>query len=252
MRWYDPAKIEITGPCDWVYAIKRIVEKIDEIGSVGAGVTVIAKTGNGSQEVGYFDGDGGGRVTVSDVQPIDDRPLTTKYGPHDVEGTMNNLEQLEQKHKELGEEIERLKKQDDMPDILWSPNKGEKHWILTGHGICSDLMGISIENSNRIKRQQPLKTLEQAQKADRQRIAKMKVLRRVAELNHERGWVCDWDDYRQPKYRPQLEHNTDVIEIFYSFSKQSLPTEYYAVEGVWHQVIEEMEDSVKLGLWGIE
>ncbi len=59
MNWNDLTKIEITGPCDWVYAIKQIVEKIDEIGSVGAGVTVIAKTGSGSQDVGYFDGDGG-------------------------------------------------------------------------------------------------------------------------------------------------------------------------------------------------
>ena len=67
MKYNDKAQMVVTGGPDALSAIKRAIESIDELGSVGAGVTIIARTGDGDKEVSYFDGDGGARVSVSEV-----------------------------------------------------------------------------------------------------------------------------------------------------------------------------------------
>lgn len=45
---------------------------------------------------------------------------------------MKNLEALEQKHKELGEEIERLKRQGS--GVTWKPEVGQDYWVLNDCG----------------------------------------------------------------------------------------------------------------------
>ena len=168
---------------------------------------------------------------------------------------MSELAVLEQKYKELGEEIEKLRKEKEwaeLPDILWRP-RGERYYYLQKRGIASHTWGAGgIEHKDLYLAQQVFKTEEEAAKADRQRIAKMKVLRRVAELNHEQGWVCDWSDEIQCKNFPEYIHRDGTFTYDYFNRRQGLPTSHYAAEGVWQQVISEMGGDVKFGLWGIE
>lgn len=71
MKYYDKAQMTVTGGPDALSAIKRAIEGIDKIGSVGAGVNIIARTGDGDKEISYFDGDGGDRVAVSEITKVD-------------------------------------------------------------------------------------------------------------------------------------------------------------------------------------
>ena len=169
---------------------------------------------------------------------------------------MTTLKNLEQKYKELGEEIEKLrqkKEQGELPDILWFPENPIEGYMLDGTGVeRTNCLARRRRSSMRYTRQQLFKTREEAERADRQRIAKMKVLRRVAELNHEQGWVCDWSSIDTRKYFPQYSHNDREVSLDSWQKIQVSPTTHCASKSVWEQVIGEMEADVKFGLWGVE
>ncbi|SBV38170.1 hypothetical protein BN7874_001 [Phage NCTB] len=67
MKNTDTAQIVVTGSPDTLSSIRRALEGIAEAGAGGAGVDIIARTGDGDKEVGYFDGDGGAKLSVSEV-----------------------------------------------------------------------------------------------------------------------------------------------------------------------------------------
>ncbi len=168
---------------------------------------------------------------------------------------MSNLKQLEQKYEELGREIEALKVKSNQPDILWKPEKGEQYHFLKGK--CEDYYSWDggQTDSGIFAVQQLFKTLEEVEFADRQRIAKMRVLRRVAELNHELGWVCEFIPRggNSTKFVPRYEWHSGGCVIVESWnSSQRHSTDHYAAKHVWEQVIQEMGADVKFGLWGIE
>lgn len=170
----------------------------------------------------------------------------------------SKLATLEEQVKEMQAEIERLKQeeqeQESLPDILWKPEDGKQCFALNAEEPLRYKAFSPFPSTNRIyKVQQLFKTREEAEKADRQRIALMKVLRRVAELNHEQGWVCDWDSgSSQYKYFPYFQHSSKKTLLDWFSYVQHYPTSHYAAEGVWETVISEMEGDVKFGLWGIE
>ena len=71
------------------------------------------------------------------------------------------------------------------------PKDLEKYYFLT-----ADFIG-GYENTGDtdekiITRQQVFRTKEEAEKADEQRMAKVRILKRIAEENEKEGWVGEW------------------------------------------------------------
>jgi len=164
---------------------------------------------------------------------------------------MKDLEKLERQVADMSKEIERLKAVENeagLPKILWEPSAREPFYYLTP-GTVHQKTFISSVDKIIFSRQQVFATSGEAEQADLQRKAKMKVLRRVAELNHAAGWVCDWDA-EQEKYFPWYDRY-GISKTTVHFTRV-LTDDHYAPAGVWVRVIDEMEADVKLGLWGIK
>lgn len=107
---------------------------------------------------------------------------------------MNKLKELEQKYKELGEEIERLKNQGK----VWKPEKGEDYMHLSSTGLlCRDSWGDYGEDEARYGIGNCFRTKEEAE-AMAEKIKIYTQLKRLAEeINTE---PIDWNNQHQNKY----------------------------------------------------
>lgn len=71
MKWYEKTQMTVSGQCDAVCDVKKIIDKLMKECSVGAHGVVYVKTGNGTKVLGNFDGDGLNPVETSEVESID-------------------------------------------------------------------------------------------------------------------------------------------------------------------------------------
>lgn len=108
------------------------------------------------------------------------------------------LEKLEQKYKELGEKIERIKS----ASKLW-PQKGDVVYFAIHSGeICSDIYRNSNLDKLRLRNGDLSRTkAEVAAKRNYDR-AYHRVTERIRELND--GWMPDWNDGSQVKWAHYL------------------------------------------------
>ena len=74
--------------------------------------------------------------------------------------------------------------------------------------------------------------------------ANLRVVTRLAELNAERGWKCDWTDNSHRHYFPAIDHRDNIILIDEQRGWQFLPTAWYGSAEVWRAVINEMPEAV--------
>ena len=115
---------------------------------------------------------------------------------------MNNLKKLEQKHKELGEEIARLKAEND---DVW-PKDGDEYFFIDIEGeIINDIWRDFNFEKEMLEAGNAFRTREGAEKI---------VLRRKIEtilMKHSRGFVPDWDNVYQNKFRLLIDTGYLVI-----------------------------------------
>ena len=110
-----------------------------------------------------------------------------------------NIQDLEQKYKELGAEIERLKQQ---PVGVWGPKAGGTFWVVDGTGgtACRCNTSLSAEKHNNV-----YKTAELADKASvLQRYSNLVI---QACLNFDPDFVPNWSSGCPVKYGFYF-HNT--------------------------------------------
>ena len=161
-------------------------------------------------------------------------------------------EQIKELEIKLRARIEVVEAQGAQPDILWQPEIGERYFYGNGYGICRGRWdGTDPDKCNYIG-QQLFRTLEEIEHLYGALKAKMRVLRRVAELNYEQGFECDWENSKQSKCFVFFNYNQGSIRHENWRFSQAIPTDHIGADGVWEQVVNEMEADVKLGLWGIE
>lgn len=118
---------------------------------------------------------------------------------------MNKLEELEKKYKELGEEIEKLKKQGK----AWKPEKEESYYAIYGDGnIDRATWHDSISGNKRYAIGNCFRTKEEAEAT----VEKIKIytqLKRLAEeINTE---PIDWKNERQWKNEIVYNASTDCL-----------------------------------------
>ena len=129
------------------------------------------------------------------------------------------------------------------------PKLLERYWYLYINDV-SCFNNTSEVDEEVMKRQQVFRTEEEALKADRQRMAKVRILKRIAEENAKEGWVCDWKDTRQIKFSFGFDHETNTTEIIDSYW-QTQETGFYMSEIVAEKLQKELLEDYKIYL-GVE
>ena len=106
-----------------------------------------------------------------------------------------NIQDLEQKYKELGAEIQRLKQQ---PEGVWEPKEGDEYWYIYSNGMLVPDKDCSFEiDRERKQHHNAYKTKALAKKASAlQRTSNLVI---QACLNFDPDFVPDWKDLIQPK-----------------------------------------------------
>ena len=102
-----------------------------------------------------------------------------------------NIQDLENKYKELGAEIERLKRQ---PEGVWEPKRGDYFFMVDFHGAVRSINPTgSVTTHHNI-----YKTRQLAEKASV--LMRRSNLVIQACLNFDPDFVPDWSDEDQAKY----------------------------------------------------
>ena len=111
-----------------------------------------------------------------------------------------NIQELENKYKELGAEIERLKQQ---PEGVWGPSLGGTFWMVDWSG---GVRSLNPNNRAAVSHHNVYKNESLARKASvLQRRANLII---QACLNFEPDFVPDWSNGDEIKYGPYYDHRS--------------------------------------------
>lgn len=161
---------------------------------------------------------------------------------------MNELEQLEKIHAELGKEIERLKAK---PCKKRERVYGKPYWFITSLGeVVEDIDGGRARLAKRFALGNYFYTKEAAIKALNRRLAEQRIFDALRE--HEGDWTVDWGNYKQSKYHISYTHDDKEFYIYSCNSLQAgMVTRYYSTEEACQWVMDNMEDDLRI-VWGID
>tara|TARA_R110000737_G_scaffold82699_3_gene115077 strand:+ start:19 stop:468 length:450 start_codon:yes stop_codon:yes gene_type:complete len=111
-----------------------------------------------------------------------------------------NIQDLEQKYKELGAEIERLKQR---PEGVWEPIVGGNFWVVDYTG---GVRGLNPNSRAAVSHHNVYETEALALKASvLQRRANLVI---QACLNFDPDFVPDWSDGDETKHGPYYDHRS--------------------------------------------
>ena len=126
---------------------------------------------------------------------------------------MGKLEDLEQKYKELGEEIERLKLEENKTSKVWKPEENEKFWYIDRFGdVDNDNFSRGSWDENKYEFGNCFKTQEEAEKV----VEKIKI-------------------YTELK-RYALEHNEEFDTVKYYICIQGFEIKTGYCSNKWFQI----------------
>jgi len=159
---------------------------------------------------------------------------------------LKELEELEQKYKEMGEEIERLKNPPNKK--RWRAEKDEKYYLITQSGVVHFYYeNYDLIDNHAYATGSYFRTEEEAElKRDRD-LATQRVLDALREA--EGDWVADWDDKDQCKCHPYIDRDKS-IQIWWGYLELIAPIEWYSSEEAWQQVIKSHHDDIWLMITG--
>ena len=132
--------------------------------------------------------------------------------------------------------------------VWFVPEKGEEYYFQTHVGSSKAIFCTFYLDGCILKRQQVFRTQEEAEKTDQQRMAKVRILKRIAEENAKEGWVCDWNDGGQEKCFIYYHH--DLEKNFYGYARedQVLESGFYMSETVAGKLKTELLQDYKIML----
>ena len=82
-------------------------------------------------------------------------------------------------------------------------------------------------------------------------LARQKIIDRIAELNAEQGWVCDFSDDLQSKFYVGINHSVKNMSLGSSGKWQHLEVEFYGSQKTINTVLNELQEEYKT-IWGIK
>lgn len=127
------------------------------------------------------------------------------------------------------------------------PKKDEKYFYLN-YGDVSSCCNVDNSDKEILKHDQVFRTEKEAEKADQQRMAKVRILKRIAEENAKEGWVCDWNDEEQYKYIFGLDYGIKKLVTGDYNYWQIQETGFYMSETVAEKLEKELLEDYKIYL----
>lgn len=147
------------------------------------------------------------------------------------------------------EQIKELTREEESG--VFVPKLGEEFYLATG---CMDVKENFYNNNNMdlvIDNFLVYRTEAEARKAQKRNQARIRVIRKIAELNASVGWKVDWRDREQYKYFLYFSHAEEIIKSE-SFSRElQVENYFYFSSEVKHKVLEACAEDYKIML-GIE
>jgi len=157
--------------------------------------------------------------------------------------------------QELKAAIEALSDGKPAPAGRWKPEIDEYYWYISLKCLVdSTTWQNTVMDKGKYALANVYRTEEEAQAALDQQLATVRVLDRIAELNAEQGWKCDWNAHNQEKYFLCFDHDDNTsgtLGSLYRKCFQFLPTSHYGSNQTIETVIKEMESDCLLML-GVE
>ncbi len=135
--------------------------------------------------------------------------------------------------------------------VWFVPKEEAIYHHLVSDGIGSSKNFKSMLDKDVFQRQQVFRTEEEAEKADQQRMAKVRILKRIAEENAKDGWVCDWGDVSQNKACFYYNHREKelCIESYCFFQEKEIG--FYVIPKVAQKLKTELLQDYRIML-GVE
>lgn len=156
---------------------------------------------------------------------------------------LKEFEEWKAKGQKIQEQLNAIP--DDKPTGRWKPEFNDDYLILDNDGkVCEATWNDHAIDGERYALNNVYQTEEEAKKALEQKLATVRVLDRIAELNAQQGWVCDWSD-GEDKYYLGFDGGlcwaiTDSFKV--------MPTQYYGSLKTIETVTKEMPEDCKLML----
>lgn len=140
------------------------------------------------------------------------------------------LDTLEVRVQSLRAQLEATSEKPENP-WLWEPKAGEKYWATEAEGNIFETRWDGDEFDHaRFPIGNCWPTREIA--VEKGVVGPVSVyLREVAKWNHSHGWVCDWGNHEQVKWKFGFSHEHHGLFRCSCFSMQYFPTDFYFCEG---------------------
>jgi len=161
---------------------------------------------------------------------------------------MDNLKALEQKHKELGEEIEKLKQAATVSYKRPRAEFNKLYNYITDNGfIYSDQEAHMNTDQLHYDLGNYFLTLEEAERARDRQLAYVRMTDAIREANE--GWVADVMDVNQRKYYPYLDEG--IVYWKWKYLGATLPIEMLCSEDARNKLGDSLNEDFKIWM-GVE
>ena len=163
-----------------------------------------------------------------------------------------NIQELEQKYADLGEEIKKLKAK-PVSNKRWRAEKGHRYYTVSVEGrVVSTYEYDNASDGWRYASGNYFKTQAEAELYRDRTLATQSVLDALREA--EGDWVADWDNKEQREYRPYISEG-NLYFAWNTVGKHPpkechAPKEWHSSYEAWEQVIKPHADDVWLMITG--
>ena len=133
----------------------------------------------------------------------------------------------------------------------WVPEARDTYWYVNSMGFIHTETWDELDTDKAMfEMGNVYPTKEAAEQARDRQLATVKVVRRIAELNSDQGWVADWSDPDMYKYFACWEHGKGLRSTFISYHQSCYP-EWYGSKETIEAVIKDLPEEIRLML-GVE
>lgn len=196
---------------------------------------------NGTRKLSHFRA----RDLTPDTPLFPDRDPVVEDLEQFINTHMNNpkKQELLDKIEELKQQVEKLELSEQ--DEWFEPKEGEVYWINDPTQTRRWVMNPDSIDVDALERQQVFRTYEEAELADRKRIAETNIKRFIA----KNGYGVkkeDWENERQSKYRIYYDHTCEKFRSTDQYTCQIMGAAYVNSQEAFEHLIREHEADLKL------
>ena len=159
------------------------------------------------------------------------------------EELQQQIEQLEQQIKDLKVKLE--EKVEKKPYKIKFPDDIGDYYIMNEYGEVYSLEEFSTNYALfHYERGLTFKTVEEAEKYDKERILLFKLHKWAEE--HNEGWTPNWNDYKEEKWTVMYHNECEEFEIYENYRyREFLKLPYFESEEIAELFIKEFGDEIK-------